>query len=144
MRDWDQANVQGIARSESIGGAASGSAPARPRAGGRDPSGGSESTAIGVIWRKNAAKPGSSCTRTRYAARAVAESSLIISPPASTGGAGGASSGRGIVLGCRRDQDGAGQLLEVTLRDRGIAVIREDDLALLGELEPPIQRSGRA
>ena len=37
MRDWDHAKVHGIARSASIGGASSASAPDRPRAAGRDP-----------------------------------------------------------------------------------------------------------
>ena len=46
-----------------------------------------------------------------------------------------------VVLGRRRDEDGAGHLLEVPSRDRGVGVVRGDDLALLGELQASIDGS---
>ena len=61
IRACDQANVHGIARSESIVGATS----RRPRAAGREPSRRSDSSRIGVTSRKNEANPGSSWTSAR-------------------------------------------------------------------------------
>ena len=43
----------------------------------------------------------------------------------------------------RGQQHGRGDLLQVPLRDRRVAVPGEDDLALLGDLEPAVHRPGR-
>ncbi len=49
--------------------------------------------------------------------------------------------GGGIVLGRGGDERGARQLLQVATGDGGIGVVRGDDLALLGELEPAVDRA---
>ena len=134
IRACDQAKVHGIARSESIVGASS----RRPRAAGRDPSRRSDSSRIGVMSRKNEANPGSSWT---------------------SGAIGGARGGGQlvedrrpdrerpleprVVLGRRRQQDRAGHLLEVAPGDRRVGVVGGDDLALLGQLEPAVDRARR-
>jgi hypothetical protein len=53
MRFWVHANTHGIARSDSID-------PSPPRDGGREPMLRSASASIGVTWKKNRAKSGSS------------------------------------------------------------------------------------
>ena len=89
--------------------------------------------------RKKAANPGSSWTSARYAARAVVASSRRIGPPSRR-----AAAARRVVLRGRGDEDRAGQLLEVPPRDGRVGVVRGDDLALLGQLEPAVDRAGRA
>ena len=49
----------------------------------------------------------------------------------------------GVVLGCGRLEDRAGHLLEVAAGDRRVGVVGGDDLALLGELEPGVDRARR-
>ena len=137
IRDCDHANVQGIAR-EGRRSTARRRAPARPRAAGRDPRRRSDSSAIGVMSRKNAANAGSSWTSARYARRDVSASSARIGAATRERGRGGR-----VVLGRRGDQHGPRQLLEVAPRDGRIRVVGGDDLALLGELEPAVDRPRR-
>ena len=48
-----------------------------------------------------------------------------------------------VVLRRRGEQDRAGHLLEVAAGDRRVGVVRGDDLALLGQLEPAVDRARR-
>ena len=90
--------------------------------------------------RKNAANPGSSWTSARYAARAVVGQlgQQRRRPRASASAAAASCSG------VEAMSDGAGELLEVAPGDGRVGVVRGDDLALLGELEPAVDRARRA
>ena len=45
------------------------------------------------------------------------------------------------VLGCRGEKNGAGHLLEMAAGDGHVGVVGRDDLALLGQLEPAVDRA---
>ena len=135
IRACDQAKVHGIARRASIG---SGAQPRdRPRAAGRDPR-----REVGQFPNRG------DVPEERGEARVIVDERAVGGPR------GRAQLGQdrrpgverpaqlSLVIRCRREQDGADRLLEVAVRDREVRVVRRDDLALLGHLEPTVHRTG--
>ena len=142
VRDCDQAKTHGIARSA----ARSGAAAVPPRAAGRDPMLNAESSPMGVAERKKSAKSTDSQTSSRYARRAVCDSSSMTAsasrgrlptPPPPSPHAAAAARAEG-----RRDRR-IRQLLKVAQRDVRVDVAVRDHLPLLGQLEPSVDRPFR-
>ena len=137
-RAWDQAKTHGIARSDSMSGASSAAAPARPAATPAASRGrGRAIRSMGVAAPKNAANARCS-TSARYAVREMAVSSVIVAVPVAAACAvsrscSGVEARSAAAVTCSRWRCG----------DRDVGVVGRDDLALLGELEAAVHRPRR-